>query len=92
MRFDCYHVGGALPGGGTARRAESGEPPPPDPSPHGGGEKSVLAGGFNQTSLLSRSSLRGFGVVRDWRAGADQVAVAKDVVDAADRAPIFVGA
>jgi hypothetical protein len=39
-----------------------------------------------------RPSLRRLGVVRDRRAGADQVAVAIDVVDAADRAPVLVGA
>ncbi len=36
--------------------------------------------------------LRRLCVVRDRRAGADEVAVAIDVVDAADRAPVFVGA
>ena len=36
-------------------------------------------------------SLRRFGVRADRRAGADEVAVAIDVVDPPDRAPVFVG-
>src|SRR6201996_7005053 len=39
-----------------------------------------------------RTLLRRLRVILDRRAGADQIAIAIDIVDAADRAPVFVGA